>query len=265
MDVGNNLRQSFDYTKKLFDDLGQLLVLIIISIIPLVNFIMLGYVMQVAKETPGSTHPPKLTNYGALFIEGLKVVVVGIIYMIIPAILLGVSVLPLLFSPYVPIIGALTIILAILGIVLAFFISIILYMAIVNMAKYGSISKAFAINEILGMIKRVGWGNYILWIIALFIIMVIVGAIGAIPVVGWLISLILAPAVATFTLRSAALVYSEGTTGAQPFTPYAAPPPPPPPPLPTGVQSGKIFCTRCGAENLANDKFCQKCGNELAK
>ena len=129
-------------------------------------------------------------------------------------------------------------------------------MALVNMAKYNSFSKAFAISEILGIIKRVGWGNYILWLIVIFILMVIVSAISAIPAVGWLISLILAPAVATFAFRSAALTYSEGTTGAQP-------PPPPPPPI-AEVVSGKKFCTKCGSENSVSDKFCQKCGNELA-
>jgi len=273
MDIGKNIGLSFDYAKKLFDNLGQLLILIIISIIPIVDFIMLGYVMKVARETPESNRPPALANYGSLFVDGLKVVVVGIIYMIIPAILIAVGIAPyfLLSNSYVPMpmmylsLG-LAIILAVVGIVLLFFISIIFYMALVNMAKHGSISKAFAIGEILGIIKKIGRGSYILWLIVIFILMVIVGAIGAIPVVVWVISLILAPAVATFAFRSAALTYSEGTTGTPPPAPSVATPPPPPPPPVAERQtgSGKKFCTKCGSENSVNDKFCQKCGNELA-
>lgn len=275
MDIGKNIGQSFDYAKKLFDNLGQLLILIIISIIPIVDFIMLGYVMKVARETPESDHPPTLTNYGSLFVDGLKVVVVGIIYMIIPAILIGLSVIPffIVTPSYFPIplmymTTFFVVIFAVLGLALAFFISMIFYMALVNMAKYGSISKAFAFSEILDIIKKVGWGSYILWIIVIFILMVIVGAIGSIPVVGWLISLIIAPAVATFAFRSAALVYSEGKTGAQPSAPSVAiqPPPPPPPPATEGqVAPQKTFCTKCGSENRLDDKYCQKCGNELAK
>jgi len=258
--------------KKLFDNLGQLLILIIISIIPIVDFIMLGYMMKVARETPEFDRPPALANYGSLFIDGLKVVVVGIIYMIIPAILIAVGIAPyfLLSYSYIPMpmmylsLG-LVVIFAVIGTVLLFFISIIFYMALVNMAKYGSISKAFAISEILGIIKKIGWGSYILWLIVIFILMVIVAAIGSIPVIGWLISLILAPAVATFAFRSAALTYSEGIAGTPPPASSVAPPPPPPPPpvAQRQVGSGKFHTKHC-SENSINDKFCLKGGNGLA-
>lgn len=267
MNIGNNLSLSFDYAKKLFGDLGRLLILIVISVIPIVNLIMLGYAIKVAKETPDSNQPPALIQYGSLFIDGLKAIVVGIVYLIIPLVIVGIGSLGFLVPGMPSIVGAgLAIVFSIIGLIVLFVVCIIFLMAIVNFAKYGSISKAFAFSEIFGIIKNVGWGSYILWAIVMFIIIVIEGAIASIPVIGWIIALVIAPAFAIFLMRSAGLVHSEGKSGAPPFSSPTSYPPPPPPPTSTAQAAGqKLFCTSCGAENDANVKFCYKCGKELAK
>lgn len=268
MNIGNNLSMSFDYTKKLFGDFGRLLILIIISIIPIVNFIMLGYVMKVAKETPDSNQPPALNQYGTLFFDGLKAIIVGIVYLIIPIAILGVGISAFLVPGMPSLVGAgATIIFSVIGLIALFIVSIIFFMALVNFAKYGSISKAFAFSEIFGIIKSVGWGSYILWTIVMFIILVIEGAIGSIPAIGWVIALVIAPVFATFLMRSAGLVYAEGKSGVQPYSASTSYPPPPPPPTTASSPAAgtKTFCTNCGSENNANVKFCYKCGKELAK
>jgi hypothetical protein len=87
---------------------------------------------------------------------------------------------------------------------------ILLAAGIAHMIKTDKFGKAFAFGEILGIIKKVGWGKYIAWIILVAVIAFIVGAIvGAIPYVGWLISVIIGPGVIVFFFRSLGLLYSE--------------------------------------------------------
>lgn len=267
MDLGKNLSNSFEYAKKLFSDLGRLLILVILSIIPILDFIVIGYAARVAKETPEGDSPPPLTNYSSLFVEGLKVVVAGIIYMIVPLVLIAPLIMGFISIPLVGpvsgvIVGSLALFALIAGVILAILLSMIFYMAIINMIKQNDFGKAFAFGEIFDIIKRLGWGMYLLWVIALIVIVAVVGFIGTIPVIGWLISLIISPAVSVFIFRSAALVYTEGrgevsTTGSS-STAY---PPPPPPPSPSPFQPAQAnFCNHCGAGVEPGSKFCPKCG-----
>jgi len=211
-----NLTESIDYTKMLFADLGRLLILVILDIIPIVNFVVLGYLGNVIKEPRDSEQLPPLDNYFELWIQGLKIFVASIIFMIIPLILA----IPFIFLvalawisiPFLATVGwFLAIVLVIGGVLLAFFLAIILVMAIVNMLKKDSFSKAFAFGEIFDVIGEVGWGTYILWLLIIFVCSIIVAGIGAIPVIGWILSLLIAPIFGVFVARSASLVYSEAT------------------------------------------------------
>ena len=262
MDLSKIVGNSFEYAKKLFSDLGRLAILIVLDIIPIVNLIVMGYMTRVVKETPSSLEPPPLRDYGDMFIQGLKVAIVGIIYMLVPMILIALGFGAFFFGAFgmgmlFPAFGALGIGLFVVGIILAIGIAIIMAMAIVHMVKNNSFGKAFAVGKILGIIGKIGWGKYILWLIVMFIIAVIVGAIGSIPLIGWLISLIIAPIFMVFFGKSAALIYSEAV-------PVVGVPPPPPayiPPPPPGVGAPAVkFCVHCGAQIAAEAVFCPKCG-----
>jgi len=266
LDLSQIIGNSFDYAKKLFSDLGRLAILVVLDIIPIVNLIVLGYMTRVIKETPISLEPPHLRDYGDMFIQGLKVAIAAFLYMLVPAILIMLGVGAFIFGAFgmemfYPAFGAMGIGLLIVGIILAFAIAIIMAMAIVHMVKNNSFGKAFAVGEILGIVGKIGWGKYILWLIITFIIAVVVGAIGSIPLIGWLISLIVAPIFSVFFGRSAALLYSEavpplGVPPAPPAPPAYVPPPPPPT---VGVPTVK-FCVHCGAQIAAEAVFCPKCG-----
>jgi hypothetical protein len=43
LDLPDNLRNSYEYAKELFSDFGRLVILIILDLIPLVNWIVMGY------------------------------------------------------------------------------------------------------------------------------------------------------------------------------------------------------------------------------
>ena len=262
MDLGQNLSRSIDYSRKLFADLGRLLILIVLDVIPIVNLAVVGYMTKVIKEPPTSDELPPLKEYVTLWVQGLKVTVAVIIYLIIPFIFIApfiaMTVLAGLISPsLVPVGWVLAVPMLIVGVLLIFFILIIMSMAIVNMVKKDSFTKAFAFGEIVAVIGRIGWGTYIFWTIIIFVCALIVGGIGSIPAIGWLISLVIAPIFGVFVSRSASLVYSEGTA------PVAAPPAterPPTPPAPTTEE--KKFCTFCGAEIAKEALYCERCGRE---
>ena len=125
-----NLTDSFNYTKLLFNDLVQLLLLIILDVIPIVNLIVAGYLVKVIKQPKDSNQLPPLTDFVDLWIQGLKIVVAAVIFMIIPIILIAPFAFVYVVSswisiPFLTTIGSfLAIILLLIGVVLAFFLGI---------------------------------------------------------------------------------------------------------------------------------------------
>jgi hypothetical protein len=261
LDLGGIVGNSLEYAKKLFSDIGRLIILIVLDIIPIVNLIVCGYFAKVVRESPGSNEVPKLEGYGQMFVQGLKIAVAGILYMIIPMILIlsGVAfaAVPYGYNYGFSSMGPLGIGLVIVGVVVAFFIAIVAAIGIVHMIKQNSFGKAFAFREIVKIIGRIGWGKYLAWIIVMFVLALIVGGIAAIPYVGWIISLIISPIFGVFVARSAALVYNEGVPGVTyppPATTYGPPAP--------SVTSG-MYCKFCGAAIPMESAFCQNCGQKI--
>jgi hypothetical protein len=229
LDLSGNLSNSFEYSKKLFSDFGRLLILIVLDLIPIVNWIVVGYAARVLKESPGGDAPPKLEDYGKLLVDGAKIFFASFIYMLVPIIIIGAGIWSFIASMMVwggprflmeeelygqvPMGGLLSgtgIALLGIGALVAFVMLILLAAGIAHMIKTGKFSKAFAFGEILAMIKKIGWGKYLAWIVLVAVIAFIIGAItGAIPYVGWLISVIIGPVVMVFFFRSLGLLYSE--------------------------------------------------------
>jgi hypothetical protein len=226
LDMADNLSDSFEYAKKLFGDFGRLVILIVLDLIPIVNWIVVGYAAQVLRGSPGADAPPRLEKYGDLFVEGAKIFIASLIYMLVPLILIGAGVGSFVvamvmrggpdfvlrqFSPdQMLFFGGTGLVLVVVGVLVAFVMLIILAGGIAHMVKTGHFGKAFAFGEILRIIGKIGWGKYLAWIILVAIIAAIVGGIvGAIPYVGWLVSAIIGPALVVFFFRSLGLLYSE--------------------------------------------------------
>ena len=299
MNLSENLSSSFDYAKKMLSDVGRLIVLIVLDIIPIVNWIVIGYAARVLRESPGSSVPPKLERYGDMFVDGAKVFFASLVYMVIPIILIVAGVASffasifvqggtfgpdfLTASPGAVIFGGTGLVLVLIGVVLAFFFLLLLSAGLAHMIKTGKFGKAFAFGEILGIIRGIGWVRYIGWAILIFIIALIVGGMaGAIPYVGWIISAVISPILTVFIFRSLDLLYNEGApaelrtqvmpsmaagiacascgTALQPHQKFC---PncgaPAPSPPPVGTPETK-FCTSCGAKIPAGAGFCGSCG-----
>ncbi|MEM2988795.1 MAG: DUF4013 domain-containing protein [Candidatus Bathyarchaeia archaeon] len=224
LDLSENLRDAFEYSKGMADDAGRWIALAILGAIPILNFVAIGYAARIISEAPGSREPPRLADYMGLWTSGLKVFAACLIYMIIPMAILGIGAFAFLgwiigrgmmgLGPRPgwaawPTAGFAGIALLI-GIAAAFLIAIVAAMGIAHMVRTGRFVKAFAFGEIVGIIGRVGWGDYIIWLIAIFAIALIFSAIGSIPWIGWLISLILMPPFLAFVARSTGSAYASG-------------------------------------------------------
>ena len=291
MNLSENLSNSFDYAKKLLSDGGRLIILIVLNLIPIVNWIVLGYAARVLRESPGTGTSPKLERYGEMFIDGAKVFFVSLIYMLVPSILIvagGLSIFASVFTlpggsvlPNVMLSGT-GLVLLLVGSVLAIGFLILLSVGMAHMIKTGRFGKAFAFGEIFRIIGGIGWGKYLGWIVIAVIIGIVVGGVvGLIPYVGWIISAIISPILSVFIFRSLGVLYNDGAPSelrAQPavvgglvcsscgtplqphhkFCPNcgAAAPAPPPPPAAEGTK----FCMSCGAKIPAAASFCGTCG-----
>ncbi|MGA8856742.1 MAG: DUF4013 domain-containing protein [Candidatus Bathyarchaeia archaeon] len=292
MNLSENLSNSFEFAKKLLSDGGRLIILIVLDIIPIVNWIVIGYAARVLRESPSTETPPKLEKYGEMFVDGAKVTFASLIYMLVPTILIATGASSLFagmlslqggFAAPSVMLGGTGVVLLLVGILLGIILLVLLAAGMAHMLKTGKFGKAFAFGEILRIIRGIGWGKYIAWIVVLVIISMIIGGVaGLIPYVGWVISAIISPILSVFIFRSLGLLYNEGAptelrvqpsavsslvcsscgTPLQPhhkFCPTcgaAAPTPPPP----TPVAENQKFCVSCGAKLPASAKFCGTCG-----
>ncbi len=213
MDIGKNITDSLRYPSQ---DWVKIIILAVISAIPIVDFMSGGYYLRVIKSTlAGLDEVPEFDDLGELFIDGIKLIIVGIIYFIVPLIFFAIGFAFLaggsIFS------GGISAIFFILGAIILFVISIVGLMGIVNMAYYDSdMGAALRFGEIIGRIETIGWGNYIAYIIVLWIvlfvlqiILVIIASILAFILIGFVIYIIGVAYLLMFQARSVALVFAE--------------------------------------------------------
>jgi amino acid transporter len=268
MEYGKLIGDSFEYTKEgLFKNLGTWILLIILAILPVIPFIFVGILMvpslmagtmpdiptliggfavafliaiilgafymgYLVKIFRGETPLPAVSGFGKLFIDGIKYLIIEVIYFIPVLIILAVTAgaaimaalptlmempsepnLDVLMPALMPIIGG-----VIIGIIIAAIVAIILWLfaivGIVRFARTGRIGEAFNFSAILTTIGKIGWGTYILALIVMAVLVtIVVLIIGLIPYIGGFIQLIISPFISIFSARYICLLYdSAGET-----------------------------------------------------
>lgn len=232
MDYGSMLSDSFSYAKNgIWGNTKRWFLLLVSTII--FPFI-LGYVVRIYK---GENPAPELKQWGLLFVDGLKLLVVHIIYAAPVFLLIIAAFLPFFsslfaagifnengetipdmqaeefFRSHPEILSSLGMMLFLLAlaIILAIIIGLFSFIGTVRFARTGSIYEAFNFFEILATIRKLGWINYI---ISLIIIGVVGTAYGfvmnlfmMIPFIGFIIWFFMYPPFIIFTSRYASLVY----------------------------------------------------------
>ncbi len=226
MDYGTVISGALEYTKDAL--VGKWMQWIILAVLSLVQALTLslipllnGYVVRVLA---GKTPAPEVNEWGRLFIDGWKMNIIMLVYML-PAIIVflvlgGLGAIGLLASEAAggdPAAAGAAALSLIGGFLLAGLIAIIMafiaLFAILRFAHTDSLGEAFNFSAILGHIGKLGWGTWIIAVIVLIVIAAIyvfvVGLLVNIPFLGWLIGIFLNAAFAVFYARYLAQVYED--------------------------------------------------------
>jgi hypothetical protein len=238
MDFGMILDDALAYTKQgVFENTDRWLKLIIAILC--LGIPMNGYVMRIYRDL----HPaPEVDHWGSLFFDGLKLILLGLVYAIPVFILYAISYGNIFLaamsespthldagmkSEWAPNIG-----LVVLIFLVEIAIGIIMPVSSIRFARTNSFSEGFNVGAILNYIGKIGWINYIIalvlitLVIAIPICILVLGFIllggifmvvfklNTIALLGFilamiLIILILAPLFAVFQARYITRVYDS--------------------------------------------------------
>lgn len=230
MDIGNLASEAIRYPSSNWKKVIILGLLMIASIFIIPIFLVMGYQLRIVKATfAGIDELPDFDEIGSMFVDGLKVFVVSVAYMIIPVIVILLGVFGSIWAlasegtitdpfAFMSIIG----VTAVIGIILAILFGIFEIIAIANMALYDSeLGAAFRFSELLERISAIGWVNYFIWLIVIFVIGVVGGIIGGIlniiPFIGFIIALLTVyPYLNMVYARALALLFASGEDSVTP-------------------------------------------------
>ena len=212
MDYGNMVGEAFGYAKEGLVGKWMKWILLLIATI-LLTLPLMGYSLKILR---GEKPSPEVEGWGTLFIDGIKYVIICLIYAIPVFIILAVTMAPVLAAAMT---GDSNAVMAglggfLMGLVLLVIVAIIIglfeFIGIVRFARTGSMGEAFNFSAILATIGKIGWVNYILALIIMGVILVIIETIcSLIPVVGMLLLFILMPFLTIFQARYTCMVYDS--------------------------------------------------------
>jgi hypothetical protein len=216
VNLGSILGDSFAYAKDaVVGKWMQWLLLIIATVLLFIP--LMGYSVRVFR---GDRPAPLVTDWIGLFLDGIKYLVITLIYAIPSLVILAVT-----FGSAIIALASGETDLLVSGVEGLFFgLAIFMVVAIIcglfgmigviRFARTGSIGEAFNFVSIRETIGKIGWVSYILAFIVMFIVQVgiafIFGLITAMPVVGLIIEFILIAPITIFEARYFALVYEQG-------------------------------------------------------
>ena len=208
MDYGNMLSDSFSYAKDAV--WGKWVQWILLAISTIIFPLIMGYMVRIYS---GVKPAPEPGNWVGMFIDGLKLLIIGIIYAIPLFIVMAIFFITAgMMNDPLAALGTIGIGLLIM-LVVGFLISLISAIGVIRFAQKDSMGQAFAFGAILEHIGKIGWGSYIIAIIVLviagFVFGFIASILGMIPVLGWLLMLFLYPVWYIFAARYMTLIYES--------------------------------------------------------
>ncbi len=210
MEYGQMLGDSFEYVKEGLVGKWMKWILLIVSTI--IFPLLYGYIVRVYRaEGPA----PELEDWGGLFIDGIKLLIINIIYVIpvfIVALIFGVGAAltgMAMGTPNAAMAGGAMI--GLLAVMIVFIIiGLIMPFGWIRFARTGSIGEAFNFSAIFGHIGKIGWVEYIIALLILAVVITVVQfVLGIIPVLGFFLLFILAPAFAIFSARYLTIIYDS--------------------------------------------------------
>ena len=212
MDFGTTVGDAFAYAQEGLVGKWTKWVLLLIATI-LLGLPLMGYMLKILR---GEKPAPEVDNWGTLFVDGIKYLIIVIIYaipvIIVESLMIGglmASAMSGNTAATMAAVGGMIVGLIVI-LILAIIIGLFETVGLVRFARTGSIGEAFNFNAIMATIGKIGWVTYI---IALVILIIIVGIIEVIcmiiPVIGMVILFILIPFLTMFAARYICLLYDS--------------------------------------------------------
>jgi hypothetical protein len=215
LDSGKIIEDSFGYAKEGLIGKWETWVLLIFSC--LVFPLYLGYVIRICR---GANPSPQLDNWGSMFIDGIKLFIIGLIYalpVLIVSFVLFESADMIRSSVNPSTIGGL-IITILMGAIILVIVTISIWLVVmtagVRFARTENIGEAFNFGAIFIHIGLIGWMTYIIALLMILIILVNITIIcliinTVIPYTGIILFFILLPFLSLFSPRYITLLYES--------------------------------------------------------
>jgi hypothetical protein len=218
MDYSSMIGDSFAYAKDAVAGKWKQWLLLLIATL-LLCIPLFGYLLNVLR---GKKPAPEVTGWGTLFIDGIRYIIVAVIYalpaLVILFVTLGSVVVEILAgnpAGVLTVLGGLVFGLVVF-LVVAFICSLFGTIGVIRLARTGSLGEAFNFSAISATIGKIGWINYIIALVIMgfiqFILSLILSLLTGIPYAGTIIELIVLAPVAIFEARYLSLVYDEAGT-----------------------------------------------------
>jgi len=192
----------------------------------LLSFIVSGYLVRVYR---GITPPPKFDSWCSLYLDGIKIAIVGFVWFV-PALVIFVIAVALMIvgalggASMGTMVGAGLIVLLI-GLIVLVITCLYAVLGSVRFARTGSIREGLSFSAITGTIQAIGWGAYILALVIMLVLVIlfslIISLLALIPYAGWVIQLVLTPIISVFTARYISRVYDHSVPQAPAPAPAA--------------------------------------------
>ena len=187
----------------------------------LLSFFLAGYTVRIFR---GAKPAPEFDNWAALFIDGLKLTIVWLLWFLpfLVAMAAGIGLIVISSASA----GSpdssfgmtllMVLLLLLLGCIAAVIATLYAYLGTVRFARTGSIREGIGFAKITGMIRNMGWLSYLIALLVLFVIGFIFGIavtlLSLIPFIGWVLVMIVSPFLTILVARYATLVYEQGET-----------------------------------------------------
>lgn len=225
------LSDSFHYP---FSNPKRLLLLGILTaagilIIPAI--LVMGYTLRIMEYSfNGSSELPPFNEWLAMFVDGLKYIIVNVVYMGIPAFITGFLTIFIIIlmraygftDDFHTFFITFLLILLVVGIIIIGVPYIFSLMALPHIVKKDKLEVLLDLKNILAVIKKIGWIRYLTGVIILILLKLLVVILSIIPqflnmdqltilMVSAAVGLFIGSYLTAFRGRLLALLYQEGT------------------------------------------------------
>jgi hypothetical protein len=195
----------------------------------LLSFILAGYLVRIYR---GVTPAPEFDNWIPMYLDGIKIAIVGFVWFIPLMVVVAFQIALVLGALTGQIAGSGGLSLALLLVTLlldVIFLAIAVCYSIIGNVRFsrtGSIREGLRFSAITETIRTIGWGNYLIALVVMFIIgfiyslilMFVTAAVSMVPefglVIATIIQLAVMPFYSVFTARYVSRIYDHGEPAA---------------------------------------------------